>query len=271
MIQSCDDDLSSLSDQERTFVAWQDWIIWGKLWNYSTLVDVDWCWYCSRLSRWRWHGSLTWLRFLLEVEWHCISSTTCLDDHEITLWHNLGLFFFVCAWIQGEGKGERERASEREREPPLRASPSKLSNKTTHIMRDGSSLFIVYRAILLDCILLISTGLILRWICWLETLLLLVSSSPRNVRCLCMWFTSPPFKWTHHITPFTQTHTHKSYAFYVLLLFPPATPLPHSGDTGEGEEPTEGQLIRESDNTFMIWASGRQNCLGMAVQLDVSV
>ena len=44
-----------------------------------------------------------------------------------------------------------------------------------------------------------------------------------------------------------------------------------AGDTGEGEEPTEGELIKESDNTFMIWASGRQNCIGMAVQLDVSV
>ena len=43
------------------------------------------------------------------------------------------------------------------------------------------------------------------------------------------------------------------------------------GDTGEGDEPTEGELIRESDNTFTIWASGRQNCIGMVVQLDVSV
>ena len=53
-----------------------------------------------------------------------------------------------------------------------------------------------------------------------------------------------------------------------LLLTPPFS---LAGDTGEGEEPTEGQLIKESDNTFMIWASGRQNCLGMAVQLDVRI
>ena len=53
------------------------------------------------------------------------------------------------------------------------------------------------------------------------------------------------------------------FCYTVCLFFIPA------GDTGEGEEPTEGELIRESDNTFTIWASGRQNCLGMAIQLDV--
>ena len=60
---------------------------------------------------------------------------------------------------------------------------------------------------------------------------------------------------------------HIHIAFHGLLLSTISLP----GDTGEGEEPTEGQLIRESDNTFMIWASGRQNCLGMAVQLDVRI
>lgn len=42
-----------------------------------------------------------------------------------------------------------------------------------------------------------------------------------------------------------------------------------SGDTGEGEDPTEGQLIKESDHVYSLWASGRQHCTGMMVQLRV--
>lgn len=42
-----------------------------------------------------------------------------------------------------------------------------------------------------------------------------------------------------------------------------------SGDTGEGEESTEGQLIKESDHVYSLWSSGRQNCTGMLVQLKV--
>ena len=43
-----------------------------------------------------------------------------------------------------------------------------------------------------------------------------------------------------------------------------------SGDTGEGEEPTEGELLKESDNVYLLWASGRVNCTGLLVQLQVT-
>ena len=57
--------------------------------------------------------------------------------------------------------------------------------------------------------------------------------------------------------------------FCIAMIF--SLPFAISGDTGEGEEATEGEMIRESDNTFMIWASGRHNCLGVAIQIDVSL
>lgn len=41
------------------------------------------------------------------------------------------------------------------------------------------------------------------------------------------------------------------------------------GDTGEGEEPTEGELLKESDNVYLLWASGRVNCTGLLVQLQM--
>ena len=44
-----------------------------------------------------------------------------------------------------------------------------------------------------------------------------------------------------------------------------------AGDSGEGEEPTEGDLVKESDETFVIWCSGRVNCAGMMVHMQVCV
>lgn len=44
-----------------------------------------------------------------------------------------------------------------------------------------------------------------------------------------------------------------------------------TGDTGEGEEPTEGEVVRENDNIFNIWSSGRVNCIGMLVHMKVNV
>ena len=43
-----------------------------------------------------------------------------------------------------------------------------------------------------------------------------------------------------------------------------------AGDTGEGEEPTEGGLLKESDETFSIWCSGRLHCAGMLVHMQVN-
>ncbi len=50
------------------------------------------------------------------------------------------------------------------------------------------------------------------------------------------------------------------YYYYVMRL---------SGDDGEGEEPTESHLVRRSDNSFVFWCSGRVNCDGLLVHLEV--
>ncbi len=42
------------------------------------------------------------------------------------------------------------------------------------------------------------------------------------------------------------------------------------GDTGAGDEVTEGEYVKESDYTYTLWCSGRHNCNGMLVQLQVS-
>lgn len=39
------------------------------------------------------------------------------------------------------------------------------------------------------------------------------------------------------------------------------------GDNGEGEEPTEEHVVKESDSVFTLWASGRHSCNGMLVQM----
>ena len=43
------------------------------------------------------------------------------------------------------------------------------------------------------------------------------------------------------------------------------------GDSGEGEEPTEGEIVRDNDNIFKIWSSGRANCIGMLIHMRVSM
>lgn len=42
-----------------------------------------------------------------------------------------------------------------------------------------------------------------------------------------------------------------------------------AGDSGEGEEPSDGELVKESDETFVIWCSGRVHCAGMLVHMEV--
>ena len=42
-----------------------------------------------------------------------------------------------------------------------------------------------------------------------------------------------------------------------------------SGDDGEGEEPSESHIVKRSDNSFVLWASGRVNCDGLLMHLEV--
>ena len=42
------------------------------------------------------------------------------------------------------------------------------------------------------------------------------------------------------------------------------------GDTGEGDDPTEGELVKLAEDEFALWASGRQSCTGMLVHINVS-
>ena len=48
------------------------------------------------------------------------------------------------------------------------------------------------------------------------------------------------------------------------------SPLVSLGDDGEGEEPTQNHVVRRSENSFTVWASGRINCDGLLVHLEVS-
>ena len=41
------------------------------------------------------------------------------------------------------------------------------------------------------------------------------------------------------------------------------------GDTGEGDDPTEGELVKLAEDEFALWASGRQGCTGMLVHINV--
>ena len=41
------------------------------------------------------------------------------------------------------------------------------------------------------------------------------------------------------------------------------------GDNGEGESPTEQELIKQSDNGYALWLSGRQGCNSMIIQMKV--
>ena len=41
------------------------------------------------------------------------------------------------------------------------------------------------------------------------------------------------------------------------------------GDNGEGDSPTEEELIKQSDNSYVLWLSGRQGCNSMIIQMKV--
>lgn len=41
------------------------------------------------------------------------------------------------------------------------------------------------------------------------------------------------------------------------------------GDNGEGESPTQEELIKQSDNSYVLWLSGRQGCNSMIIQMKV--
>ena len=43
----------------------------------------------------------------------------------------------------------------------------------------------------------------------------------------------------------------------------------HVGDDGEGDTPTEAHVVRRADNSFTIWASGRVNCDGLLIHIEV--
>ena len=42
-----------------------------------------------------------------------------------------------------------------------------------------------------------------------------------------------------------------------------------TGDSGEGEEPTRGEMVKQSDETYLIWCSGRVHCSGLLVHMQV--
>lgn len=41
------------------------------------------------------------------------------------------------------------------------------------------------------------------------------------------------------------------------------------GDDGEGDTPTEAHVVRRADNSFTIWASGRVNCDGLLIHIEL--
>jgi len=42
-----------------------------------------------------------------------------------------------------------------------------------------------------------------------------------------------------------------------------------SGDSGEGEEATQGDLVKQSDETYLIWCSGRLHCSSLLIYMQV--
>lgn len=42
-----------------------------------------------------------------------------------------------------------------------------------------------------------------------------------------------------------------------------------SGDNGEGEDITDGELVKVCDDSFTLWCSGRANCAGLLVHMQV--
>ena len=45
----------------------------------------------------------------------------------------------------------------------------------------------------------------------------------------------------------------------------------HLGDDGEGDTPAEAHVVRRADNSFTIWASGRVNCDGLLIHIEVKL
>ena len=41
------------------------------------------------------------------------------------------------------------------------------------------------------------------------------------------------------------------------------------GDNGEGDSPTDEELVKQSDNSYVLWSSGRQGCNSMIIQMKV--
>lgn len=41
------------------------------------------------------------------------------------------------------------------------------------------------------------------------------------------------------------------------------------GDTGEGDEPTEGELVKVSDDSYTLWCSGRQSCSALLIHIQL--
>jgi len=44
----------------------------------------------------------------------------------------------------------------------------------------------------------------------------------------------------------------------------------YSGDSGEGDDPTEGEIVKLADDEYVIWCSGRVSCSGMLVHIKLS-
>ncbi|KAL5496425.1 hypothetical protein EMCRGX_G012705 [Ephydatia muelleri] len=44
-----------------------------------------------------------------------------------------------------------------------------------------------------------------------------------------------------------------------------------SGDNGEGNFPNEGHVVKDSDNCFTVWCTGRTGCDWMMAQLRINV
>lgn len=42
------------------------------------------------------------------------------------------------------------------------------------------------------------------------------------------------------------------------------------GDNGEGDTPTKEELVKQSDNSYVLWSSGRQGCNSMIIQMKVN-
>ncbi|XP_064389373.1 PAT complex subunit CCDC47-like isoform X2 [Halichondria panicea] len=42
------------------------------------------------------------------------------------------------------------------------------------------------------------------------------------------------------------------------------------GDSGEGDDPTEGELVKLADDEYVLWTSGRAHCIGMLTHMKLS-